>query len=205
MSSARFHCLWSFSFEIKGYSNVPFGCEVEPSENQRLGLAGSVWAVLSVAYKLLPQIPPPTAWQHLLWSLCHVCAPPQRTSQTHTHRLTLLANRPHIANVTLVIGEQGCIFGRWKCSFGTRWIYYSLWFPWAFLGCGWLLTSRFDCVSRLYVKGAFLPNRTMFLPCYRPLLNPVESMWSSDVPLVLSVKRMEMQKPFSARTDRVAA
>lgn len=67
------------------------------------------------------------------------------------------------------------------------------------------VTSRFDCVSRLYVKGAFLPNRTTFLPCCPSLLNPVESVSSSDVPLVLSVKRVEMQKPFSARTDRLAA
>ena len=67
------------------------------------------------------------------------------------------------------------------------------------------VTSRFDSVSRLYVKGAFLPNRTTFLPCCRFLLNPVESVWSSDISLVLNAKRMEMQKPFSARTDRLAA
>lgn len=67
------------------------------------------------------------------------------------------------------------------------------------------VTSRFDSMSRLYVKGAFLPKRTTFLPCCQSLLNPVESVQSSDVSLVLSAKRMEIQKPFSARTDRLAA
>ena len=55
------------------------------------------------------------------------------------HRLTLLTNRPHTANVTHVIGEQGCIFIDESVHLELNGYIIACDFSGLFLACGWLL------------------------------------------------------------------